>query len=30
LNGAPRDIFEGSNVAAHELPTDENKEGANG
>ena len=30
LNGAPRDIFEGSNVAAHELPTEENKEGANG
>ena len=30
LNGAPRDIFEGSNVAAHELPTDEKEEGANG
>ena len=30
LNGAPRDVFEGSNVAAHELPTEENKEGANG
>ena len=30
LNGAPRDIFEGSNVAGHELPTEENKEGANG
>ena len=30
LNGAPRDIFEGSNVAAHERPTNENKEGANG
>ena len=30
LNGAPRDIFEGSNVAGHELPTDEKEEGANG
>ena len=30
LNGAPRDVFEGSNVAGHELPTEENKEGANG
>ena len=30
LNGAPRDIFEGSNVAGHELSTEENKEGANG
>ena len=30
LNGAPRDIFEGSNVAGHEQKTDENKEGANG
>ena len=30
LNGAPRDIFEGSNVAAHGQPTDENKEGENG
>lgn len=30
LNGAPRDVFEGSNVAAHGRPTDENKEGANG
>lgn len=30
LNGAPRDVFEGSNVAGHELPTDKNKEGANG
>ena len=30
LNGAPRDIFEGSNVAGHEQPSDENKEGANG
>ena len=30
LNGAPRDIFEGSNVAGHELPTEENMEGANG
>ena len=30
LNGAPRDVFEGSNVAGHELPSDENKEGANG
>ena len=30
LNGAPRDIFEGSNVAGHEQPTEENKEGANG
>ena len=30
LNGAPRDIFDGSNVAGHELPTEENKEGANG
>ena len=30
LNGAPRDIFEGSNVAGHELPIEENKEGANG
>ena len=30
LNGAPRDIFEGSNVGGHELLSDENKEGANG
>ena len=30
LNGAPRDIFEGSNVAAHERPSDEKEEGANG
>ena len=30
LNGAPRDVFEGSNVAGDELPTEENKEGANG
>ena len=30
LNGAPRDVFEGSVVAGHELPTDEKEEGANG
>ena len=30
LNGAPRDVFEGSNVAGHKLPTDEKEEGANG
>ena len=30
LNGAPRDIFEGSNVAGHELLTNEKEEGANG
>ena len=30
LNGAPRDVFEGSNVGGHELRTDKNEEGANG
>ena len=30
LNGAPRDVFEGSNVAGHELSTDKKEEGANG
>ena len=30
LNGAPRDVFEGSNVGGHELPTDKKEEGANG
>ena len=30
LNGAPRDIDDNDNYAAHERPTDENKEGANG
>ena len=30
LNGAPRDIDDNDKDAAHELPTEENKEGANG
>ena len=30
LNGAPRDIDDNDKDAGHELPTDENKEGANG
>ena len=30
LNGAPRDIDDNDKDAAHEQPTDENKEGANG
>ena len=30
LNGAPRDIDDNDKDAGHELPTEENKEGANG
>ena len=30
LNGAPRDIYDDDEDAGHELPTEENKEGANG
>ena len=30
LNGAPRDIDDNDKVAVHELPTEENMEGANG
>ena len=30
LNGAPRDIDDNDKDAVHELPTNENKEGANG
>ena len=30
LNGAPRDIDDNDKDAGHKLPTDENKEGANG
>mgnify|MGYP006391629521 FL=1 len=30
LNGAPRDIYDDDEDGAHELPTDEKEEGANG